>query len=90
MYIVYVLKSKRFEHYYIGQTFNLNRRLQEHNFGNTYWTKRYRPWEVIYLEILKTKQEAIKREKYFKSHVGRNWLKKKLSPHSLMDKTKDS
>lgn len=82
MYKVYILKSKKFNHYYVGQTSDLKRRLIEHNSGNIYWTKRYKPWELIYFETLSSKEEAVRREKYFKSHAGRNWLKKNLGPRS--------
>ena len=74
-YIVYVLKSLNSDHYYVGQTINLKRRIQEHNSRKVFWTKRYAPWIIIYTEKYTTREEAVKREKYFKSHAGRNWLK---------------
>jgi len=77
---VYILKSLKFNHYYIGQTNNLDQRLARHNAGLEYWTKRYRPWSVIYKETYKTRQEATMRERYLKSHAGRNWLKKNILP----------
>ena len=75
-FTVYVLKSLNYSHYYIGQTINLEKRIKEHNLGEVFWTKRYLPWIIIYTEKYKTREEVIKREKYLKSHAGRNWLKK--------------
>lgn len=79
MYIVYILKSKTYNHYYTGQTENIERRLLEHNSGNIYWTSRYKPWELIYTEKYNTRNDAIKREKYLKSHAGRIWIKNIIS-----------
>jgi len=40
----------------------------------------YIPFEVVYFEVFQTREEAIKREKYFKSGVGKEELKRKLAP----------
>ena len=79
-YYVYVLKSKIKNHFYIGITNNLERRLKEHNLGNICWTKRYKPWDILYTETMGNKIEARKREKYLKSHSGRKWVKKNIKP----------
>lgn len=78
MYYVYVLKSKNFNRYYTGQTDDINTRLLLHNNGSVCWTKRYKPWEIIYTEEYDTREESVNREKYLKSHAGRNWIKNKL------------
>ena len=39
------------------------------------------PFEMAYFEEFATREEAIKREKYFKSAAGRRYLKKKLPPY---------
>ncbi len=41
--------------------------------------KTYIPFELVYFEKFETDQEAIAREKYFKSAAGRRFLKKKLA-----------
>lgn len=86
MYEVYILKSLKFNHFYTGCTDNLEKRLKCHNLGLVSWTKRYKPWKLIYKEVYRSKSEAFQREKYFKSHSGRDWLKKNIGPRSLMDK----
>ena len=78
MFYVYVLKSVHTEHYYVGQTDNLEKRLQLHNAEKTIYAKRYKPWKIHYFEKFTSRDQAVKREKYFKSHAGRNWLKKNL------------
>ncbi|NOX67373.1 MAG: GIY-YIG nuclease family protein [Chlorobi bacterium] len=74
-YFVYALYSKKYNKIYIGQTDNLRRRLYEHNNGllSTY-TKRFKPWEIIYSENFSTRSEAMKREKQLKSQKGREFI----------------
>ena len=75
MYKVYVLYSLSFHKIYIGQTDDLERRLFEHNDGLlSIYTKRYKPWEVIYMEEYQTRGEALKREKQLKSQKGREFI----------------
>ena len=78
-YFVYVLKSLKDGRLYKGQTHNLENRLQQHNSGKTKSTKGYTPWELVYFESFKTREEAVLREKYFKTGVGREFLNKKFS-----------
>ena len=78
MFFVYVIKSVEKKFQYIGHTENIQKRIKEHNTGKTKSTKFYKPFELIYLEVFKTRNEAIIREKYLKSGIGREFLKEKL------------
>nr|WP_319776224.1 GIY-YIG nuclease family protein [uncultured Sphaerochaeta sp.] len=77
MYYAYILKSLKDNRYYYGHTENLTKRLQVHNSGKVRSTKGRRPWKVHYFEEYETKAEANRREMYFKSIDGYNWLKLK-------------
>lgn len=76
MFTVYILKSVQFEgKTYVGFTSDVNARLIAHNHPqNKGWTKRYQPWEILYTESFDTKKEAMIREKYFKSGIGRRFI----------------
>ena len=76
MYKVYAIKSKLRNYIYVGMTSNLEERIQRHNDGRERTTRAYRPFELIYSEEHPTREEARKREKYFKSGVGKEFLKK--------------
>ena len=76
MHYVYIVRSKKDDKYYYGSTIDLQKRLRYHNTGRVSSTKRRRPLEICYYELCKTKKEAIKREGFFKSISGYNWLRK--------------
>ena len=78
MFYAYVLKSLNHDYYYKGHCENLEVRLKQHNSGMTESIKPYIPFQVAYFEKFETLEEAIKREKYFKSAAGRRFLKKFL------------
>ena len=78
MFYIYVLISLKDNKTYVGYTNNLNRRLLEHNSGQSSATKNRRPLELIFSEQFKTSREAKKKELYWKSGGGRRKLKKLL------------
>jgi putative endonuclease len=79
MFYAYVLKSIEHDYYYKGHCENLELRLQQHNSGMTSSIKPYLPFQIAYFAQFETLQEAINREKYFKTSAGRRFLKSKLA-----------
>lgn len=78
MYFVYVLKSSIADKSYAGYTSNVQIRLAQHNSGETKYTRIYKPWIIIHTESYSTQKDALDREKYLKSKMGRRWLKENL------------
>ncbi len=76
MFTVYVLLNSISKRYYIGATNDINRRLDEHNRGQTTSTRQKGFWTIIYSEEVNTKLEAIRRERQIKSYKGGNGFKK--------------
>ena len=76
MYFVYLLKSKKDNKYYIGQTNNINRRLSEHNSRREKSTKHRAPFELIGYEVYKTRNKARWREYQLKksAHKRREFI----------------
>ncbi len=66
MYYTYILYSKTIDKYYIGQTGNLEDRLNRHNTRNTGYTSKGKPWTLVNSEKFKTRKEAILRETQLK------------------------
>lgn len=72
-YIYVILSIEGF--LYKGMTDNLKRRLIEHNSkALSFWTKRGTNRELIYKEEFDDKTDALKREKWLKTGVGREYL----------------
>ena len=76
MYTVYALKSKLKNYIYVGMTTDLADRIKRLNDGREKTTRPYGPFEIIYKEIHLTRKDARIREKYFKSGVGKEFLRK--------------
>ena len=75
-YYVYIIRSKVDGTLYKGYTSDLDRRIREHNSGKTNYTSRKVPWELVYSEEYEVLEDALKREKYFKTAAGRRFIKK--------------
>ena len=80
MFTVYVLANENDKSWYIGQTDNLKRRIQEHNSGQGGRTTRINSgrWALIYAEAYIDRRDAIGREKFLKGGSGRKYLNKQL------------
>ena len=77
MFSVYILYSSAYQKTYCGYTSHLLRRIEEHNITATKgYTIRYRPWVLIHSEFYTKKEQALTREKYYKTGVGREQIQK--------------
>ena len=75
MYFVYVLLSLQDHKFYIGFSKDIKKRLKDHNSGRNTSTKARRPFELIYYEAHYAKEDALRRERYFKTGKGKSTLK---------------
>ncbi len=74
-YFVYILQSEKDGGYYYGFTSDLKARLERHNTGLVRSTKSRTPFRIHYFEKFDSKTLALRREKFFKTIDGYNWLK---------------
>jgi len=84
-YHVYALYNKNCAKIYIGQTQNLDERIDLHRkkiFENSYTAKLPGEWILIYREKVNNRKDALKREKQLKSYQGRQFIKS-LIPTNL-------
>ncbi len=79
MFYTYILYTEKFDRFYIGQTNNLDNRIERHNNGYVKSTKAYIPWEIVYSEAFQTRALATQREKQLKK------LKSKIAIQKLVD-----
>jgi putative endonuclease len=80
-YYVYLLKSLKNGNLYTGYTNNLKRRIKEHNDGFVESTKNRTPFDLIYCEACRSHNDALAREKYLKSGMGKRYLKNRLEDY---------
>ena len=76
MFYVYAISSKVKNYIYVGLTNNVERRLKELNSGQNKTTKSYKPYKLILVEKFETRVEARSREKYLKSGIGKEFLRR--------------
>ena len=81
MYYTYILLSEADGQLYAGYTKNLEERFELHCKGQVESTKNRRPLKLIYYEACISQKDALKREKYFKTHYGRMFLKNRLKSY---------
>ena len=80
-YYTYILRSLKDGKKYAGYTENLKLRFEQHNKGQVESTKHRLPFELIYYEACQNQKDALKREKYFKTHLGKMFLGNRLKSY---------
>ena len=78
IFYVYLLESEIDKSWYIGCTQDIEIRIKQHNAGKTITTNKKKPWQIIYYEVSFNLYDALAREKYLKSGMGRKYLKNRL------------
>ena len=81
MFYTYVLLSDSDDNFYVGFTKDLKKRLDKHQQGSVTSTASRRPLRLIYYEACLNENDAVKREKYFKSGFGRRFLRNRLEKY---------
>ena len=79
-FFVYILYSKKFDQYYVGQTNNMESRLQLHNSGFNKSTAPYVPWRLICKIEKEFRTEAMTLEKKLKN-LNREKLQKFIAKY---------
>jgi putative endonuclease len=67
MFTVYILFSKSHNRFYIGQTSDLEQRIERHNSGSEKSTSPYLPWKVVCSINKNSRSEAMMLEKKLKN-----------------------
>jgi len=80
-YYVYILESQKDGNWYTGYTQDLRSRFERHQAGKVPSTKHRRPLKLIYFEGCRYQEDAIKREKYLKTHYGKMFVKNRLKSY---------
>ena len=74
-HFVYILQSEKDNTYYKGYSEDIQKRLKQHNNGESRYTSTKIPWKIVYFEKFETKRDALIREKQIK-RFNSDYLKK--------------
>jgi putative endonuclease len=73
-YYTYIIRSLKDKNFYVGHTSkDPKERLKEHSWKSVFSTKHRVPFEFIHAEEFKSRAEAIKEERLFKSKKRGAW-----------------
>ena len=73
-FFAYILYSESMAKYYIGQTNNIQQRLDRHNAGLMSFTSKGVPWHLIYFKEFPTRSEARRMELSIKKRGAKRFL----------------
>jgi putative endonuclease len=73
-YFLYILYSERLDRYYVGSSHDPDTRLHFHNTSFKGWTKRGRPWRLVFSKEFSGKTEVLKIERWLKQQKNRSVL----------------
>ena len=74
MYCVYIIKSRKRNWYYIGFTENSDKRLKEHNLGQVRSTNFYKPFDLVFVQLVDNRLKARDLEKFLKVKYNKEAL----------------
>ena len=74
MFYTYILQSESTNKLYIGQTNNLEARINRHNSNKNFTTKNKGPWKLIYSKEFESRSEAMIYEKKLKMIKNKDYL----------------
>jgi putative endonuclease len=73
-YYVYILYSETINQYYVGQTQNVEERLQQHRNSRSKSTKKASDWVLVYSEVFAFRTDAVNRESEIKKKKSRKYI----------------
>jgi len=85
-YVYFLISLNNNNTSYIGWTYDLKKRIKKHNEGNGARFTRGKKWKLIYFEVLKSKNLALKREYELKKNRKlRNLIKNTFKNKNILD-----
>ncbi len=88
MFCVYILYSKSLNLFYVGQTEDINARINEHNSGfyKNSFTAKAHDWNLYHLINCTSKTQAIKIEAHIKRMKSRKYIESLKTYPEIADK----
>lgn len=67
--------------FYTGYTKQLEYRMEQHSSGNVPSTSKRQPMLLVYSEMCLSQKDALARERYLKSGMGKRYIRNRLKTH---------
>jgi len=83
MFYTYILQSESTNKLYIGQTNNLESRINKHNNNKNFTTKNKGPWKLIFSKEFDSRSEAMIFEKKLKMIKNKEYLQNSIIKNEL-------
>jgi putative endonuclease len=80
-FFVYILISEIDGSFYIGQTNDINSRLQRHNSGSEKYTSKKIPWKIFWFTEVNSRSAAMKLERRLKNMKSRKRIMEFIEQH---------
>ena len=81
MFYTYALKGNKDLHFYVGFSKDVKLRFDQHQKGLVESTRGRRPLDLIFYEACLDKEDALRREKYLKSYLGKMFIKNRIKSY---------
>ena len=78
-FFVYIIFSKKANRYYVGETEDVNARIQSHLAGISKYTSIANDWTVVHTESFDSRSDAIRREREIKRMKSRKYIESILN-----------
>ena len=81
-YFTYIIQSLKDDSYYFGYTTDLCKRIIYHNAGLSKYTRKKKPWRLVYYKKFESKSDAILFEKKLKKYKSHNLIQSFINKNS--------
>ena len=73
-YFTYIIYSNSLDKFYVGQTADINTRIEDHNNSRSTYTKKTNDWELKHSEYFDNRTATIHRENEIKKKKSRKYI----------------
>lgn len=74
MHYLYILKSNRSDKYYVGETSNIEKRIENHKLGKSSFGRRNKDLQLVYKREVANRGEAKKLESFLKKQKNHQFI----------------
>ena len=85
IYYLYILHSDSLDQFYVGVSYDPEARWVYHNSSKKGWTRRGRPWRLVFKHEFPNRSEAQKAERFVRAQRSTAFIRKVISGAFTLD-----